>query len=61
MRLIGLEKVLMAAGLLIVEKVQGPLSKFERTWLVQCKHKAHSGKSVGREDSYSIVTDCKSA
>lgn len=30
--------------LLVVEKVQGPLSKFERTWLVQCKHNAHSGK-----------------
>jgi hypothetical protein len=47
--------------LLVVEKVQGPLSKFERTWLVQCKHKAHSGKSIGREESYSIVTDCRSA
>ncbi|MGE7661318.1 restriction endonuclease [Peribacillus sp. NPDC097197] len=47
--------------LLIVEKVQGPLSNFERTWLVQCKHKAHSGRSVGREESYSLVTDCKSA
>ncbi|MCM3361246.1 hypothetical protein [Niallia sp. MER TA 168] len=35
--------------------------KFERTWLVQCKHKAHSGKSVGREDSYSIITNSKSA
>ncbi|MED4014458.1 restriction endonuclease [Sutcliffiella cohnii] len=47
--------------LLVIEKVQGPLSNFERTWLVQCKHKAYSGKSVGREESQSLVTDCKSA
>lgn len=47
--------------LLVVEKVQGPLSKFERTWLVQCKHNAHSGKSIGREESNSLVTDCMSA
>lgn len=47
--------------LLVVERVQGPLSKFERTWLVQCKHKAHSGNSIGREEANSLVTDCKSA
>lgn len=45
--------------LILTEKVQGPLSKFERTWLVQCKHKAFSGKSIGKEEANSLVTDCK--
>jgi hypothetical protein len=45
--------------LLVIEKVQGPLSKFERKWLVQCKHKAHSGQSIGKDAANSLVTDCK--
>ncbi|WP_368904888.1 restriction endonuclease [Bacillus wiedmannii] len=45
--------------LIIKEKVSGPLSKFERTWLVQCKHKAHSGDSVGKAEANSLITDCK--
>lgn len=45
--------------LVVVEKVSGPLSDFSRTWLVQCKHKAHSGKSVGKDEANSIITDCR--
>lgn len=45
--------------ILINEKVSGQLSVFNRRWLVQCKHFAHSGKSVGRSDIGSILNDCK--
>lgn len=45
--------------LLVKEKVKGPLSTFERLWLVQCKHKAHSGESVGKAEANSLITDCK--
>jgi hypothetical protein len=45
--------------LIIKEKLVGPISEFERIWLVQCKHKAHSGDSANKADSNSIVTDCK--
>lgn len=45
--------------LLIEEKVQGPLRPFTRKWLVQCKHNAHSNRSVGRDDVGSIVDDCR--
>ncbi|MDD9267864.1 restriction endonuclease [Paenibacillus sp. GCM10023248] len=45
--------------LIVIEKVQGPLSKFERKWLVQCKHNAHSGRSIGKEEANSLITDCE--
>lgn len=45
--------------LIVIERTKGPLSEFKRTWLVQCKHRAHSGKSIGREEANSILTDCK--
>lgn len=45
--------------LIVIEKLEGPLSEYERTWLVQCKHKAHSGESVGSAESNSIITDCR--
>lgn len=44
--------------LIIIERTQGQLSGFERRWLVQCKHFAQSGKSVGKDEANSIVTDC---
>lgn len=37
----------------------GYLEKFERTWLVQCKHFAHSVRSVGKVEANSIIVDCE--
>jgi hypothetical protein len=37
----------------------GPIAEANRTWLVQCKHFAHSNRSVGRDDVGSIVDDCR--
>lgn len=45
--------------ILITEKARGPIDVFTRRWLVQCKHFAHSGNSVGREDLGSIIDDCR--
>lgn len=45
--------------ILLTEKARGPIGDFSRRWLVQCKHLAHSGKSVGREDLNSIIDDCR--
>ena len=46
--------------LLVIERALGPFASFERTWLVSCKHKAHSGASVGLNDlDASIVDSCK--
>jgi len=30
-----------------IERALGPLAQFERRWLVNCKHYAGSGRSVG--------------
>jgi hypothetical protein len=47
--------------LLVIENAPGPLAPFERTWVVSCKHFAHSGKSVGTNDlDRSIIDTCKS-
>jgi len=43
------------------EALDGQLSKGERKWLVQCKHFAHSGRSVGRDDVGSVLDDCRQA
>jgi Restriction endonuclease len=45
--------------ILITEKARGTIGDFTRRWLVQCKHFAHSGNSVGREDLGSIIDDCR--
>lgn len=45
--------------ILITERARGPVGDFARLWLVQCKHFAHSGRSVGRDDLGSIIDDCK--
>ena len=39
----------------------GPLGSFRRRWLVQCKHFAHSARSVSRNDIPSIVDDFRQA
>lgn len=45
--------------LIAEETATGPLGSFKRTWLVQCKHLAHSKHSVGRNDVKSIIDDCR--
>jgi hypothetical protein len=41
------------------EEVTGPLGSITQKWLVQCKHFAHSGQSVGRSDVGSFDSDCR--
>lgn len=45
--------------LTLIEKLEGPLSNYERKWLVSCKHFANSSKSVGREQAGNITEDCR--
>lgn len=47
--------------LIVIERLQGPLSSTERTWLIQCKHKAHGGNAIGVKEADSLVADCMSA
>lgn len=44
--------------LIVIEQAKGPFYDFKRIWLVQCKHFAHSGKSVGINDITSIIDNC---
>jgi len=44
--------------LIIIEKLKGRLSTKDRKWIVSCKHKAHSGRSVNREELGNIPSDC---
>lgn len=44
--------------LICKEKLAGHFATQERTWLVQCKHKAHGGGSVGVADLDDILTSC---
>lgn len=44
--------------LLAIETLRGPLSSSERIWLVDCKHFAHSRRSVGVSDVVDIVDRC---
>lgn len=46
--------------LLVEEKLQGTLQDGKRLWLVDCKHKAHSGKPVNLSDVSDITDRCKS-
>ena len=41
------------------ERLEGPLQVIEQKWLVQCKHFAHSGESVGRNHVGSFDSDCR--
>jgi Restriction endonuclease len=45
--------------LIAEETATGPLGSFRRRWLVQCKHFAHSARSVSRNDIPSVVDDCR--
>jgi hypothetical protein len=45
--------------LIVVERAEGRLAPFERTWLVSCKHKAHSDKSVGLGDVEGVSDACR--
>lgn len=45
--------------LLAEETATGPLGSFRRKWLVQCKHPAHSGRSVSKDEIPSVVDDCR--
>lgn len=45
--------------ILISERSNGYLDTFNRRWLVQCKHFAHAGRSVGRDDVGSVIDDCR--
>lgn len=45
--------------IIATEKLSGVIRDSERKWLVQCKHKAHSGAAVGRGDLQSVVDDCR--
>jgi hypothetical protein len=44
--------------LLAIETLKGPLHSTNMTWLVDCKHFAHSGRSVGVGDVTDIVDRC---
>ena len=41
-----------------IERVAGNFNTFEKRWVVQCKHNAHSGKAVSSDDVPSIVENC---
>ncbi|MGP1281649.1 MAG: restriction endonuclease [Parasphingopyxis sp.] len=45
--------------LLAIESLSGPLHSTDVTWLVDCKHYAHSGRSVGVADVPDIVDRCR--
>ena len=45
--------------LIIIERLEGILSTYERKWLISCKHTANSEKSIGREQAGNISEDCK--
>ncbi|MDB6172080.1 MAG: hypothetical protein JWL59_1391 [Chthoniobacteraceae bacterium] len=45
--------------IIIMERALGYFDGFERRWLVQCKHFAHSRRSVGRDDVGSVIDDCR--
>lgn len=44
--------------LLCIERYQSCFKEFNRRWLVQCKHNAHSGKSVGVSELGGIENSC---
>ncbi|HHT9843851.1 TPA: restriction endonuclease [Legionella pneumophila] len=46
--------------LIAIESEKGPIDKFERTWLINCKHNAWSKKSVSVKDLSNIADACKS-
>ena len=51
----------MGKDLLCIERYNSHFHEFTRRWLVQCKHNAISGKSVGKEDLDSSIENICSA
>jgi hypothetical protein len=49
------------SDLIITESLRGTIETLEHRWLVQCKHFAHGGKAVGRNDVGHFVDDCRQA
>lgn len=45
--------------LLAVEENNTIIGKTKNKWLIQCKHNAHSGKSIGLEDIGDFVSACR--
>jgi hypothetical protein len=45
--------------IIATEKLQGPIARAQRLWLVQCKHFAHANRSVGRDDVGAVIDDCR--
>ena len=45
--------------IIATEELAGPLGTITQKWLVQCKHFAHSGDSVGRNHVGSFDSDCR--
>lgn len=43
--------------LIVIETYKGRLGSIKRKWVVQCKHNAHSGKSVSKDD-LNIMETC---
>lgn len=43
--------------LIVIETYEGRLGSIKRKWVVQCKHNAHSGKSVSKDD-LNIMETC---
>jgi hypothetical protein len=39
--------------------VKSILGEFEKTWVIQCKHFAHAGRSVGTNDIQNVVDICR--
>lgn len=46
--------------LIAIETAKGPIENFKRTWLINCKHYAGSGKSVSVKELNNITDACKS-
>ncbi len=45
--------------LIVVEENKSAIGTTKNKWLVQCKHYAHSGKSIGLEDIGDFVSACR--
>ncbi len=45
--------------LVCVEKVVGNFNIFEKRWVVQCKHNAHSGRAVSPKEISRLYLECR--
>ena len=44
--------------LICTEKIESDFGNSSRRWVIQCKHKAHSGRSVSSSEINDIVDTC---